>query len=108
MRRLNFVSAKTGSIIPWRFSVEPAAVVGVEHAAHEGVGAAIPARPGALAFQGVGWDQHLDPAANDGLHLRLVPVAGIRDHHARPLGDAGALELLLGGADHRLEVPEVR
>ena len=49
-RRLNFVSAKTGSIMPWRLGVETAAVVGVEHAAHEGVKAAVPARAGALTF----------------------------------------------------------
>ena len=42
------------------------------------------------------------------MHLGLVPVAGVGDHHLRPLGDAGAVELCAGGVDHRLQVPEVR
>src|SRR5215218_801554 len=42
------------------FAVELGAAVGREPLAHRGVGAALPAGPGALAAAGVGWDQQLD------------------------------------------------
>jgi len=43
---------------------------------------------------------------DDVLHLRLVPVARVRHHNRRCLGDCGCLELTLGCGDDRPEVPE--
>jgi hypothetical protein len=89
------------------FSVERVAQGGFEHVAHERVGAAVPAWSGAFAFAGVGRDERGDALADDRLHLRLVPVAGVGDHHPRCVGHAGGGELVAGGVDHWLEVPEV-
>jgi hypothetical protein len=51
-------------------------------------------------------DQHLDAAANDVLHLALVPVARVGDDHPGRLC-TGPRQLALGGVHHRLEVAEV-
>src|SRR3954452_15028877 len=51
--------------------VEPAAMLGREHATHERVGAAIPAWPRAAAFAGVRRDQDRDPLVDDPFHLLL-------------------------------------
>lgn len=68
-----------------------------------------PSHPGRAPLRfGVRGHEHLDPAHDDLLHLRLVPGAGVRHHHFRRLDDPGRLELTLGRGDHRPEVPEVR
>jgi hypothetical protein len=36
-----------------------------------------------------------------------MPVAGVRDHHVRPAGDARRREVGLGRLDHPFEMPEV-
>jgi hypothetical protein len=87
--------------------VELAAEVGGEQAPHERVKAAVPARAGALALAGVGRDQHPDSAVDQAVHLGLMPIAGVGDHHVRPRGDARGREVGLGRGDHRFEVPEV-
>jgi hypothetical protein len=56
------MSAKTGSILVW-LGVEAAARVGRQDATHEGVKTAVPARPRAGAFLGVGRDEHRDAIA---------------------------------------------
>ena len=88
-------------------SVERFAELGLEHGAHERVGAAVPARPGAFALVGVGRDEHRDALAGDVLDLLLVPVAGVGDDHAGLLGDAGRVEFCLCGVDHWAEMSEV-
>ena len=49
----------------------------------------------------------LDAVADDRLDLALMPVAGVSEHDSR-LVDLDPTELALRGADHRLEVAEVR
>lgn len=61
-------------------AVELVAVGRREHAAHERVHAAGPARALASAQAGVGWHEDLDAFAGDLLHLALVPVAGVSEH----------------------------
>jgi hypothetical protein len=34
------------------------------------------------------------------LHLLVVPVAGVDQHRLGPLGDAGGLQLAVGGVEH--------
>jgi hypothetical protein len=63
---------------------------------------------GAVAAFGVGWDQHLDAAVDDLLHLLLMPVAGVGEQHLWDVGDAGGVQLALSGIEHRLQMPEVR
>ena len=104
--RLNFVCANTGSMVLGVFG-RALAELGLEHGAHECVGAAVPAGAGAFALVGVGRDQHRHAPSGDLFHLRLVPVAGVGDDHAGLLGDAGGFELRQRGVDHRAEVPEV-
>jgi hypothetical protein len=89
------------------FAVKLGAAVGREPLAHCRVGAALPAWSGAFVAAGVRRDQQFDPALGDLLHLLVVPVAGIGEHHLRLLGDAGRLELPAGGVEHRFEMPEV-
>jgi hypothetical protein len=62
----------------------------------------------AFPFAGVGWNEDADPAVDDVLDLRLMPVARVGDEDLRCVSDAGLCELGLGGVDDRLEVPEVR
>ena len=50
----------------------------------------------------------LDAAVDEVFHLLVVPVAGVGDDDRRGVGDAGGLQLALGGVEHRLEVAEVR
>jgi len=89
------------------FGVETAAVVGVEHAAHEGVKAAVPARAGALALAGVGQDQHLHAAADDRIHLHVMPVAGVGEHDLWERVDPDGGEPSRGRVDHWFQLPEV-
>ena len=107
MRRLNLVSAKTGSIIALALGVERAALVGGQDAAHERVEPAVPARPCAGALVGVGRNEHRQSLAGQALHLDLVPVAGVGEHDLGRLLDAGPRELAAGRGDHRLELAEV-
>ena len=88
-------------------SVERFAEFGLQDGAHEYVGTAVPAWPGAFAFVGVGWDENRDALADDLLHLLLVPVAGVGDDHAGLLGDASRFEFLQCRVDHWAEMPEV-
>ena len=92
---------------PLAFSVDRRPELGRKYAAHERVVAAVPTRPWCPALVGVGWDLDLGSAADDRLHLRLVPVAGVGDNHLRLLGDARRLQLALRGAGHRPQVSEV-
>jgi hypothetical protein len=55
----------------------------------------------------VGRDQDRHAIADDVLHLALMPVAGVGQHDVGIL-QADRAQLALGGADHRLEVSEVR
>ena len=87
--------------------VELFAAIGLQDAAHERVRAAVPARPGALAFAGVGWDEHLDAAFDDAVHLDLVSVARVGDDDLRRLR-SDRRKLGLGRGDQRPEMPEVR
>jgi hypothetical protein len=48
----------------------------------------------------------LDALAGDLLHLALVPVAGVGEHDVG-IAEPERGELAAGGADHRLQVPEV-
>jgi hypothetical protein len=66
--------------------------------------AAVPARPRPFALVGVRRDQDGDAAAGEIVHLVVVSVTGIGDHHLRLLGHPGGGELALGGGDHRFEV----
>ena len=67
-----------------------------------------PVQPGrAPAQAGVGRHEDLDAFAGDLLHLALVPVAGVGEHCVG-ITEPKRGELALRGADHRLEVPEVR
>jgi hypothetical protein len=88
-------------------SVELAAALAGEDAAHEVVIAARPTGPRALAFAGVGRDEHLAAARDGALHLVLVPVAGVGDHDVGDLVDADGVQLAANGVEHRLEVSEV-
>src|SRR6185295_4687481 len=88
-------------------AVEVTAVRRREHAAHEGVHAAGPARPRAPAQAGVGWNEDLDALAGDLPHLALMPVAGVGEHDVG-IAEPERGELALGGADHRFEMAEVR
>ena len=67
----------------------------------------VPARPRASRVAGVGRDSTWMPSAGDLLHLALVPVAGVGEHHLRVVGDSGRVQFALGGVEHRFEVPEV-
>jgi hypothetical protein len=49
----------------------------------------------------------LDAVADDRFDLALVPVAGVGQDEAR-VAELDGAQLALCGADHRLEVPEVR
>jgi len=89
------------------FGVKRAAGVGLEDASHERVEAAVPAGPRARALSGVRWDEDPQPVAGQPLHLDLMPVAGVGEHDVGRLLDTGQGKLVAGGADHRLEVPEV-
>jgi hypothetical protein len=88
-------------------SIELAAVVGVEHPAHEGVEATVPAGSRRLASAGVRRDQHPDAVGDDAFHLVLVPIAGVREHDLRILGDAGGVKLAAGRVEDRFEMAEV-
>ena len=89
------------------FSVEPTAEVAGEHAAHEGVAAAIPAAAGSVALARVGRDQHLGAVAHDVIDLILMPVAAVSNRDPGRLGHTDLLQFPSGGLDHRLEVTEV-
>src|SRR3954452_18192383 len=58
-------------------AVELAAALAGEDSAHEVVVAALPVAPGCAAAAGVGWNEDLDAAVDDVLHLLAVPVAGV-------------------------------
>ena len=88
-------------------SVELAAAVGVQDAAHERVEAAVPARPGALRRLESGGISTWMPSATMRSICSLVPVAGVGDDNVRRVGDADGLSSLRGGVEHRFEVPEV-
>ena len=75
-------------------AVERAGVVGGQHAAHERVRAALPARPRGLALGGVRRDEDLDAALDDRLHLHLMAVAGVGDNDLRWVGQAGVDQLV--------------
>src|SRR4051794_1493794 len=77
-----------------------------EDAAHEVVEPAGPAGPGALAQAGVGRDEDLDAVADDRFDLAVMPVAGAGDDDLG-VTDVERVELASGGADHRLQMPEV-
>ena len=49
----------------------------------------------------------MDAVADDRLDLALVPVAGVGEHDAR-IADVDTAKLALRGADHWLEVTNVR
>src|ERR1019366_10273429 len=88
-------------------SVEPAAIVALEHIAHRCVAPTLPTRPGRLALAGVRWDQHLDMLVlDDVVDLLLVPVARVGDRDARSLCNTNRLEFPLRRLDHRLEGPD--
>jgi len=55
-----------------------------------------------LRFAGVGRDQDLDAAADDAVHLLLVPVAGVGNDDPELIADAGGTEFAFGGFDHWL------
>ena len=88
-------------------AVERAAVVGREHAAHERVQTAVPARAGAPALAGVGRDQHHAAAAGEALDRFAVPVARVGEHDLGRVSHPGGCQLGFGGGDHRFELPEV-
>jgi hypothetical protein len=87
-------------------SIELAAVVGVEHPAHERIQAAVPARSRDRASAGQA-GQDLDAVGGDALHLILVSAAGVGEHDLGGVGDAGAVKLATGRVEDRLEVAEV-
>jgi hypothetical protein len=37
-----------------------------------------------------------------------MPIASVRDEHLRNLRDAGGVQFVLSGVEHRLQMPEVR
>ncbi len=73
-------------------AVERAAVRGGEHASHEVIEPARPARARPAAQAGVGCDQHLNAVADNGLDLALMPVAGIGKHDIE-IADLNAAKL---------------
>src|SRR4051812_20654759 len=77
-------------------SVELAAALAGQHASHEVVVAALPVASGGSAAAGVGRDQDLDAAIDDGGHLVAVPVAGIGQQHPGRVIDASVCEFSLG------------
>ena len=52
-------------------------------------------------------DQHGDTFGGEVVHLLAVPVAGVCECHARRLRNISLRELLSGGAEHQLQMPEV-
>lgn len=105
-RRLNLVSANTVDHV-LSLAVERAAVFGGQDAAHEGLGAAVPAGSWCFSTAGIGRDEYLGASGDDVLHLVKMPVAGVGEHRPKRVVDAGVAQLALGGLDHRLEVAEV-
>src|SRR5215213_1700932 len=89
------------------FAVELAAAVAGQQVSHRGVAAAVPVAPRGPLATGVGRDEHLDAAVGDALHLFAVPVAGVGEQHPGRVVDAGRVEFVLGGVEHRLEMTEV-
>ena len=60
-----------------------------------------------MALVGVGRNEDRDAVGGQRLHLDLVPVAGVGEHHiGRPL-DPGGDQLAAGRVDERPELPEV-
>src|SRR3954451_2760208 len=88
-------------------TVELAAALPDQDAAHEVVVAAGPSRPRCLAFARIRWDEHLAAGGVRAFHLTLVPVAGVGQHDTGRFLKADALKLAARGVEHRLEVPEV-
>ena len=66
-----------------------------------------PARTAAPAQPGVGRHEHLHAVADVRFHLALMPVAGV-GHHDLGIREAEHAQFALGGADHWVQVSEVR
>jgi hypothetical protein len=102
--RLNFTCANTGSIIPWRFrySAPPISLATTRRMNAYSP----PSHPGLAPLRLL---------ASGGM-ITWIPrattfsicIAGIGDDDLGGLGNTGLLELVFGGGDHRLKVPEVR
>src|SRR3954452_6924092 len=63
-------------------------------------------RPGVCRHRAGNQDHR--SAAGELLHLALMPVAGVGQRDRGCVGDPGRGKLMLGGGDHRSEMPEVR
>lgn len=106
-RRLNFVSANTGSTIALASAIELTPELAFEHPAHERVHPVVPAGTRIGSFARVGRHEHLGAADGDVLHLHPVSVPGVSQRDLRTLGHADRLKLAFRGGDHRLEMTEV-
>ena len=60
-----------------------------------------------VAHRSVRRDEHLDPAFLDRLDLPGMPVAGVPEHDLGLLAHTVLGEVLQGGVEHRLQMPEV-
>jgi hypothetical protein len=90
--RLYLVWANTGSTVTWRFRLS--ALLSMVWSTLRMNASGPPCHPcRAPALAGVGRDQDRDALGDDRLHLGLVPVAGIGDHHLGLVGDAGGRAL---------------
>src|SRR5664279_6424271 len=61
-----------------------------------------------VAHRSVRWDEHFDPAFLDRLDLAGMPVAGVPEHDLGLLAPTVLGEVLQGGVEHWLQMPEVR
>ncbi len=78
------------------------AVGASEDGAHEVIMAALSEAAGGFAGVGIGANEDLHPATNQGVDLWAGLVAGVGQDDVGRHGDAGVAKLGGGGGDHRL------
>ena len=103
LRQIGVTEHRLDRLLP--FAVQLLAHVTREHAPHERVSAAVPARSFSLPFAAVWRDQHLTPVlGNDVVDVLLVPILRIGDNDLRRVGDTDLLKLVHRGLDHRSQL----
>jgi hypothetical protein len=88
-------------------AVERLAVGAAQDGAHEVVKAALSEAAGGFAGVGVGANEDLHPARDQGVDVGAVPVARVGEDDPERFGDAGLFELAGGGGDSELLVGAV-